>query len=137
MSFDLWWMPTLSFQWTSFIIMYSYSRKSHIFISTSKLKVWPGIFVKLSECSQDVSLCFHNSFCSFLPKMLFIPLAPDVFSFAVFSRNYISKWTSLCDKASSLFHILPLPCFETEHTCSYSVVRGCWQHKKFSTKIIK
>ena len=75
MSFDLWWMPTLSFQWTSFIIMYSYSRKSHIFISTSKLKVWPGIFVKLSECSQDVSLCFHNSFCSFLPKMLIIALA--------------------------------------------------------------
>ena len=55
--------------------MYSYSRKSHIFISTSKLKVWPGIFVKLSECSQDVSLYFHNSFCSFLPKMLFIALA--------------------------------------------------------------
>ena len=51
-----------------------FPQKSHFYLNI-KVKVWPGIFVKLSECSQDVSLCFHNSFCSFLPKMLCIALA--------------------------------------------------------------
>ena len=63
--------------------------------------------------------------------------SPDVFSFAVFSLNYISKWTSLCDKASSLFHMLPLAMFwNSTHLLR---VKGCRQHKKqwtFSNKII-
>ena len=72
----------------------------------------------------------------FTQNTLYCP-SPDVFSFAVFSLNYISKWTSLCDKASSLFHMLPLAMFwNSTHLFR---VKGCRQHKKqwkFSNKII-
>ena len=38
-------------------------QNSHFYLN---IKVWLGIFVKLSKCSQNVSLCFHNCFRSFL-----------------------------------------------------------------------
>ena len=47
-------------------------QNSHFYLN---IKVWLGIFVKLSKCSQNVSLCFHNCFRSFLPKILCIALA--------------------------------------------------------------
>ena len=113
-----------------------FPQKSHFYLNIKVKSLAWNICKTIWVFTRCFSL-FSQFFLLLFTQNAFYCLSPDVFSLPVFHLNYISKWTSLCDKASSLFHILPLPCFETVHTCSYSVVRGCWQHKKFSTKIIK
>ena len=95
-----------------------FPQKSHFYLNIKVKSLAWNICKTIWVFTRCFSL-FSQFFLLLFTQNALYCLSPDVFSLPVFHLNYISKWTSLCDKASSLFHILPLPCFETVHTCSY------------------